>query len=462
MLKKTLFLQSLLFIVLTAPQAQQVFTLKTAVDTALQRYGSIKARQAYAQSSQVSVQQARRDYLPNINFGFQQDFGTVNGQNGPLYGFGGLGVASSGLPLPQQNWNAAFGALYLTNVNWDFFAFGKAKERVKVATSVASRDQQDLSQELFQHSIRVAAAYLNLLAAHQLSFSYQKNLDRTDTVRRTVIAKALNGLVAGVDSSLANADYANALIAYTRAMDNEQQQSNQLAQLMGVAPGSFTIDTSLITRFPLNGGGNPSLEQHPQLLLAKSRIAVSEQQRKYLKTLYYPTFSLVGILQTRGSGFGSGYAQDQHDFTTGYWDGIKPTRTNYLLGLGVTWNITQPYRISQQVRSQDLVSKGLQAEYDLAAQQLDAQRQQADTRWQNALTIYRQVPAQLKAANDAYIQRSVLYQNGLTDLVDLSQAIYALIRAETDRDIAYNNLWQALLLKSAAAGDFSVFSSQLP
>jgi len=193
-------------------QAQQVLTLKAAVDTALHNYGSIRARQQYARSSQASVEQARRDYLPNINFGLQQDFGTVNGQNGPLYGFGGLGVASSGLPLPEQNWNAAFGALYLTNVNWDFFAFGKAKEKINVAKSVAQRDQQDLSQELFQHSVKVAAAYLNLQAAHQLSYSYRKNLDRIDTVRRSVVAKALNGLVAGVDSSLANADYANALI----------------------------------------------------------------------------------------------------------------------------------------------------------------------------------------------------------------------------------------------------------
>ncbi len=443
-------------------QAQQVLTLKAAVDTALHNYGSIRARQQYARSSQASVEQARRDYLPNINFGLQQDFGTVNGQNGPLYGFGGLGVASSGLPLPEQNWNAAFGALYLTNVNWDFFAFGKAKEKINVAKSVAQRDQQDLSQELFQHSVKVAAAYLNLQAAHQLSYSYRKNLDRIDTVRRSVVAKALNGLVAGVDSSLANADYANALIAYTRAQDNEQQQANQLSQLMGITSGEFILDSTFLTRIPANNTSTPAPEQHPLMQLAKSRITVSEQQRKYLKTLYYPTFSLVGILQTRGSGFGSGYAQNQHDFTTAYWPGIKPTRTNYLLGLGVTWNITQPYRLSQQVRSQEMISKGLQEEYNLAAQQLDAQRKLADTKWQNALTIYRQAPAQLKAAGDAYTQRSVLYQNGLTDLVDLSQSIYALVRAETDRDIAYNNVWQALLLKAAAAGDFSIFTSELP
>jgi hypothetical protein len=70
-----------------------------------------------------------------------------------LYGFG-LTAASSGLPLPEQTWNAAFGALYLTNINWDFFAFGQAKQRVKVAETIARRDKNDLQQEVFQQQVR--------------------------------------------------------------------------------------------------------------------------------------------------------------------------------------------------------------------------------------------------------------------------------------------------------------------
>ena len=231
---------------------------------------------------------------------------------------------------------------------------------------------------------------------------------------------------------------------------------------MGVAPQDFILDSTLIRRVPAGIGAESNAAAHPQLEWYKSRIEVSNQQARLIKTQYFPSFSLVGILQTRGSGFGSGYAQDQADYTHRYWQGIKPTRTNYLIGLGVTWNITQPYRLSQQLRSQQLISKGLQEEYDLAAQQISAQQALAETRWQNAQTVFAQAPRQLKAAHDAYLQRSVLYRNGLTDLVDLSQAIYALVRAETDRDIANNNLWQALLLKAAAAGDFRIFSNELP
>ncbi|EFK37692.1 type I secretion outer membrane protein, TolC family [Chryseobacterium gleum] len=453
---------SSVFLVNTA-KAQKVLTLQSALETAVHNYGTIKAKESYRLSSQESIELAKRQYLPNLNISLQQDYGTVNGQNGPLYGFGGYGVASSGLPLPDQNWNASFGALYLANVNWEFFAFGKARQRVKVAETKNQRDAKDLSDEIFQHKIKVTAAYLNVLAAKKLKLSYARNLGRTDTIRRIVEVKEKNGLVPGVDLSLAKADYANAMITYTKAKDNEQEQENKLAQLLGIPAQEFVLDSTLLKRIP---AGFPtekssSLDSHPLLALYKSRIDVSEQEKQFLKTQYYPSFSMVGIFQTRGSGFGSNYAQNQNDYSSSYWDGVHPTRSNYLFGIGVSWNFTQTYRLSKEISAQDYVSQGLKHEYDLAEQQLKAQLDLSDNKWQNALRIYDQVPVQLKSASDAYIQRSVLYKNGLTDLVDLSQAIYALVRAETDRDIAISNVWNALLLKAAAMGDFSVFENEL-
>lgn len=441
--------------------AQDTLSLKKAVAMAIENYGTVKAKSNYAAASLEQVSQAKREYLPNLNLSAQQDYGTINGQNGPLYGFGGLSASSSGIPLDHQSWTAAFGALYLTNINWDFFAFGRAKEKIRTAEATAARDTKDWQQEVFRHEVRVAGAYLNLLAAQQLRRSYQKNLERADTFKRVVTVRALNGLIAGVDSAQANAELSNARIALIKARDVEQEQSNQLAQLIGIAPREFILDTFFVSRVPALPADSQETSNHPVLQWYKSRIALSDEQTRYYKTLYYPAFSLVGVLQTRGSGFNSGYTTNQNDYSQGYWDGIHPTRTNYLFGLGVTWNITQPLRIARQVKAQRFISKGLEDEYKLAEQQVNAQLQLSDTKIQNALATYREVPVQVRAASNAYLQKSVLYKNGLTNLIDVTQALYVLIRAETDRDIANNNVWQALLLKAAAAGDFSLFESQL-
>lgn len=444
-------------------KAQEVLSLKEALDIAIHNYGTIKAKENYAQASHASADQAKREYLPNLVLSGQQDYGTINGQNGPLYGFGGYGVASSGLPLPNQNWNAAFGSLYLANINWEFFAFGKARERTRVAQQIANRDDKDVQQELFNHQVKVAAAYLNLLAAQKLTSSYEKNLHRADTFRQVVVTRASNGLIAGVDSSLANAEVSNAKIAFTNAKDVEQEQGNKLAQLMGVPSREFTLDSIFISNVPhgIEETIDSNLTAHPVLEWYQSRIHLGKEQSKYLKTLYYPTLSLVGVFQTRGSGFYSDYAVNQSSYTHNYFDGIKPTRSNYLIGIGLNWNITQPLRVSKQLKAQNFSNRALADEYELANQQLHAQLALADNKIQNALSNYQEVPTQIKAASDAFLQKTVLYKNGLTNLVDVTQALYALIRAETDRDIAYNNVWQALLYKAAAAGDFHLFIDKI-
>ncbi|WP_341843750.1 TolC family protein [Chitinophaga caseinilytica] len=440
----------------------QVLTLKDAVQTALNNYGSIKAKANYVNASKASAEQARRDYLPNFSVSAQQDYGTINGQNGPLYGFGGLGVASSGMAMPEQNWNAAFGALYLANMNWEFFAFGRMKEKIKAAQQLAHRDERDWQQEQFRHEVKVAGAYLNLLAAQRLSAAWERNLERADTFRSVVTRRAKNGLIAGVDSSLANAEVASARISLTRSRDVEQEQANLLAQLMGLAPQPFVLDSFILTRLPVVVTDTVAMrtDAHPILQFYQSRIQLSQEQEKYIRTLQYPAFSVFSIIQTRGSGFQAEYITDHTAFTHNYWDGVKPTRTNYLLGLGVTWNLTNILRVNKQLGAQAYTSKALQNEMEVVDQQLKAQLSLADTKMKNALDTYREALVQIKSASDAYLQKTVMYKNGLSTLVDVTQALYTLNRAETDRDVAYSNVWQALLLKSAAAGDFGLFINE--
>ena len=468
MSKQLLFggLWVLLFSISAGRASAQVLTLKQAVQTALTNYGTIRAKANYVKASQANVKETRREYLPDINFAAQQDYGTINSNFGPLAAYKVPGVSSSGPVLANQNWNAAFGSLYLTNVNWDFFQFGRAKEKTKVAQTVLNRDMTDLDQERFQQSIRVSAAYLNLLAAQKLTISQQRNLDRAIAFQLVVTARAKSGLNPGVDSSLANAEVSNAKIALTNAIEFQQEQANQLAQLMQVpAPDSnnYPLDSVFVSKIPnaLSTPAAQSIDNHPLLKFFRERINVSDEQAKYLKTFNYPTFSLFGVFQDRGTGFGSTYgAANPNAYTSDYLKGVSFGAANYVVGVGVTWNLTTPIRIHQQVAAQKWTTEGLREEYGLVNQQLKAQLVLSETRIKNALDNYREAPVQVKAASDAYLQKATLYKNGLATIVDVTTASFILNQAETQRDIAFNNVWQALLFKAASSGDFALFFNE--
>ena len=452
----------LLLLLYSLPGMAQNLSLKEAVATGVANYGLVTAKGKYAQAAQETVKQTRRDYLPNLNLSAQQDYGTVNGQNGPLYGLGGLGVASSGLPLPQQNWNAAFGALYLANINWDFFTFGRMKQRITLAKADAERQQKDFEQEQFQHKIRISAAYLNLLASQRLVRSQQKNLQRSEVVLKNAAVRVINGLLPGVDSTLASAEVSRAKIALNQTKEQVKLQNNELVGLMGVEPTDFVTDTTLIARVPKGIISNETINDslNPIRQFYMSRINYSNQQLKLFRREYWPTFNLFGVFQTRGSGFNADYASNQNSYTRNYFDGVDPSRQNYLVGVGMVWNLTTIARSSKKVSAQKLISSGLQDEYKAVDLQLKAQDDAANARIDFAMQNYKEAPRQVNAAQQAYLQRTTLYNNGLTNLVDVTQALYILNRAETDRDVIYTNVWQALLMKAAATGDFNLFINE--
>lgn len=444
----------------------QVLTMRQAVQNAMNNYGTIRAKSDYVKASQAGVREAKREYLPDINFAVTQQYGTVAGNFGPYAGYKVAAAAASGPILATQNWNAAFGALYLTNVNWDFFQFGKYKEKTMVARRVLDQEIGDLDQERFEQSIRVSAAFLNLIAAQKLIFSQQKNLDRAIAFETVATARAKTGLNPGVDSSLANAEVSSARIALTNAIENEQEQANTLAQLMQVtAPDSnnFALDTGFVSKVPLSldSASAQPLKNHPLLRYFQSRIDVSNEEANYLRTQQYPVFSLFGVGQDKGTGFSPGYGAGNTDgYTQNYLKGISFNTANYLVGVGVFWDFTSPFRVHEQVAAQKWTSAGLQEEYGLVSQELQAQTVLAESRIKNALANHREAPIQVKAASDAYLQKETLYKNGLATIVDVTTAAFILNQAETQRDVIDTNVWQALLYKAASTGDFGLFINE--
>ncbi|MBS1565388.1 MAG: TolC family protein [Bacteroidetes bacterium] len=445
-----------------AAQQGQPLLLSQAIHAGLNNYQSIRAKQNYLGASTALVQNAKNEYLPNVLASLQQDYGTINGQYGPSTPYGAPGVASSGPVSSSQNWNAAFGGLYLINTNWEFFTFGRVHARIEQARAQVRKDSADLLQEQFVHSVRISSAYLNLLVAQRLVQSAQANLDRVQYVQRVVGTRTRTGLNAGVDSSIANAEVSAAKLLLIQNTDYAQQLSNQLTQLLNQAPGDFVLDTVFLSKVPDSLATAFAVEQNPQVKFYQSRIDQSISTADYIRKSIRPGLNLFGIYQGRGSGFDYNYNPVTNPgYSKDYFNGINPVRSNYAVGISLAWNLVSPLKIKHQVRAQQFITEAYRNEYDLVATQLKDQLVLSDQRIANSLRSVAEVPLQYKAAADAYNQKSVLYKNGLANIVDVQQALYALNKAEIDNSVAYVNVWQALLLKAAASGDFNLFLKQV-
>ena len=443
-------------------QEQKPLLLTEAVNAGIKNYQGIQAKENYLHASTAIVQNVKNQYLPDVTASIQQVYGTINGQFGPAAAFGGGGISSGGPTYNTQNWNAAFGSVYLLNTNWEFISFGRLKSRIEAAHAQLVLDSANLTQEKFVHSVRIAGAYLNLLIAQRLVQTAQSNVDRTTYIQQSVIARTKSGLIAGVDSSIVNAEVSSARLLFIQSVNREQELSNQLAQLLNAAPVSLQLDTSFFARTPTAYATVLPVTDNPQAKFYATRILQSNLTARYIKKSIYPGVNLFGAFQSRGSGFDYNYTPDFTDrFTKGYFDGIKPARYNYLVGLGISWNLISPVKINQQVKAQQFISAAYENEYDLVTTQLKDQLILSDQQIANSLKSIKEAPLQLKAATDAYIQKTALYKNGLSDIVDVQQALYALNRAQTDISVAYINVWQALLLKAAASGDFNLFINQV-
>lgn len=458
--RKEKYIAILLMLVFFDSSYGQTLSLKEAINKGVSNYGVITAKKNYVNASNENIARAKREYLPNVNLSAQQNYGTVNGQNGAMYGLNGLGVSSSGPVLPEQNWNATFGALYLMNVNWEFFNFGRTQQQIRLAKFEANINKMDYEQEIFQHKIKIAATYLNLLASCRLLSSQEKNLQRTNTFYNNVVTRVKNGLLPGVDSVTASAEVSKARILLNQTKELVKTQNNELSSLLGEESYRIVPDTTFINRIPHAKFSNDDNYFHPTKLYFESKIEKSLAQEKLYKKQYMPSFLLYGVYQTRASGFNSDYGVNQASFSKKYFDGISPNRQNYLFGIGVTWNLTSISRSRKSANAQKWITLGLEEEYKAIDIELRNREDAANARFEYAIESYKEAPLQVISAQKAYIQRLTLYNNGLNTLTDVINAQYLLSRAETDRDIAFVNVWQALLMKAAANGDFNLFINE--
>jgi len=248
-----------------------------------------------------------------------------------------------------------------------------------------------------------------------------------------------------VDTSLAEAELSKARLNYIEVNNQLKHVQLQLSAVTGVPyqaiiPDS-TVEVALINQpaaylFPMD------TLNHPLINYYKSVYQNSLQREDLVKKQYNPKILLEAATWDRGSSIN---ANDQYNsLSTGY--GFQ--RSDYLVGLGISYNLFDLRRRQLKLRTQrantDYDAKKLQEQQEL----LSISANQADVEMQTALDRLKEIPNQLNAANASYSQQLSLYRNGLSNIIDLDAALNILYRAETDYMQAKYDYANALFQKA--------------
>ena len=408
-----------------------------------------KRQQLLTDSAAISIRQAQaaethNNWLPNLRLNYQADIGTSNNVTGPYFGFGIIPSSSGGIHNTNVT-TAASDNLGIAALDWEVYNFGKYGAQNKVANSDIKVEQNQFEQSKYQLQAYTIGNYLQLLRLQDFLGIQYRNIQRNQEIRRSIESLAKSGVKAGVDTSIAEAELSKASLNYIELNNQLKQVQLQLSAVSGMPYQSIVPDTTVemtLINQPAAYLFPPDTANHPLINFYRSVYQNSLQREALVKKQYNPKISLEAAAWARGSSIDANGTYNS--LATGY--GFD--RSNYLVGVGISYNLFDPRRRQLKLRTQkastDYAYKKLQEQQQLLA----ISASQADVEMQTALDRLKEIPNQLKAANAGYRQKLSLYKNGLTDIIELDAALNILYRAETDYMQAKYDYSNALFQKA--------------
>src|ERR1035437_917193 len=321
-------------------QTKTVFSLKQAIDTAIQNYPELKAKKLQVESAKMTLTDAKDQRLPSIKVSDQVDLGTANSTPGSYFGFG-LVPSTSGSIRVAENTNDFGGTIGVAYIEYELYNFGLNSARIGFANSLINVNNADYNKESYILQYNIANLYFELLKYKLLTDIQQKNIERYRVLYNYIKAYTGSGIKAGVDSSVANAELSKAKIQYIQTNARYNKLKSEFLYFTGVKSLNFNVDTNLlhlsdamINQLESNVNADSVNSNNPLLAYYKSRWDYALAQEKLVKRSYLPKLNLVGAAWARGSSISS------KDVYGDVSSGMNYGRYNYMGGLALTYNLT--------------------------------------------------------------------------------------------------------------------------
>lgn len=437
---------------------KKIYSLAEIWQKTVEQYPSLSSKKLQLERQQLNKELVKKERLPEVNIQSQQSYGSYQSVPGASFPLAGI-YNVSGSNKAQNEQPASIGNAYTSAVlQWNFLQFGKIKSKLKVADAAIDISSAAFTQEAFQLQVSAAQQYFAVLQSAALLSVSKADVTRLKDLFELSKAQAGAGLRPGADTLLIKSNYYQ-----VKGLVNEQQAKLetamlQLAALIGEDVNSFTIDTSLYTinNPEKNLPSSDSLGNHPYLQYLKANITYASASLDAVKRLPYPSAGLLAGTGTRGSGIDKNGMAD-NSFSVPW----KNNTTGYLIGVGVTWNLSSLYqnKVKQKIAEKEIASAN--ANYEEASLQMKTSYNAAVSRWQQQKEKVSDSRIALDASQQAYELYVTRYESGLINLIELLQLQKTLQDAENIYVKAKGDYWDEIINQSASIGNLSFLSDQL-
>lgn len=418
-----------LFIIIHA-QAQQVtpaISLKQLLNQVEKKAPTLLTDSAAIAIKRAEAIETKNNWLPNLRLNYQADIGSNNNVAGPYFGFGIIPSNSRGVRT-ESNTTATGVNLGVAALDWEVYNFGSYGAQNKVAKSDIRVEQNQFAQSKYQLQAYAIGNYLQLTRLQEFLTIQQRNIKRNEEINRSIRSLARSGVRPGVDTSIAEAELSKARLNYIELNNQLKQVQLQLSAISGLPYTTIVPDTAAEANLISQAVPPDAADtvNHPLINYYRSVYQNSLQREDMVRKLYNPKILLEAAAWGRGS------SVDANDHFNSVGSGFDFQRGNYLVGLGISYNLFDLRRRQLKLRTQKTVTDYAQKKLDEQKQLLAISASQASVELTTAQQRLQEIPNQLKAASAGYRQKLSLYRSGLTDIIELNAALNILYRAETD------------------------------
>lgn len=413
-------------------------------------YPGLEAKEATVQSAKMEERSVFGERLPQLRAQAQNSYATYEGISGAFIPQPGLFNVSGANGLTGPSWT--FNTYASSTLEWELFSFGKYNFKSKAAQAKTKSAEGESNAYSLHLKKELTQRYLQLLFNETQLESNQQNVNRLNSIRSITSSLARAGLKSAADSLLASSSYNQAL------GDNENLKGKKqaaLIQLVELTNGKEANHLASVPRFldPQEVSLNKSRKidpSHPVLTSLddqrKSLVYKGESEARAA----LPSINLVGGYAYRGVGIGiDGTVSDNWN------DGFSNTVTNGLVGVGITWNISDLYTQKQRAGSLKKQAESEGHRYKQYEQQMQAQLAAIQHKLIRQYVEVEKTNEAQQQANSAYQMYLSRYKSGLMDLSNLLQIQILLEQTENKHIDAAFDFWMLSATEAELIADFS-------